>query len=73
MGETLVALLVAFIGALGSFGGVYMSNRKTQALIAYRLEQLEKKVSKHNELVERTYSLEGRMDGLEHRVDRMEK
>ena len=31
---------------------------KTNALISYRLEQLEKKVDKHNNLVERTYRLE---------------
>lgn len=31
---------------------------KTNALISYRLEQLEKKVDKHNNLVERTYHLE---------------
>lgn len=31
---------------------------KTNALISYRLEQLEKQVSKHNNLIERTYKLE---------------
>lgn len=31
---------------------------KTNALIAYRLEQLEKQVSKHNNVIERTYKLE---------------
>lgn len=31
---------------------------KTNALIAYRLEQLEKQVTKHNNLIERVYKLE---------------
>ena len=48
-----------------AFLGVYMSNRKQAALVAYRLEKLEEKVDKHNQLVERMYRLEARMDRLE--------
>lgn len=33
---------------------------------AYRLAQLEKRVAQHNNLIERTYRLEGRMDEAEH-------
>ena len=52
--ETVIALL-SLIGTLaGSFGGIITSNRLT----AYRIEQLEKRVEKHNGLVERTYQLE---------------
>lgn len=35
-----------------------VQNRKQSALVQYRLEELEKKVDKHNNLVERTYKLE---------------
>ena len=52
------AIMVAVIAFVGTMGGSYMSNRKSQALIAYRLEQLELKVQKHNNLIERTYKLE---------------
>ena len=38
--------------------GSYFSNRKNSALIAYRIEQLEHKVNKHNSIIERTYKLE---------------
>lgn len=38
------------------------------ALIAYRLEQLEQKVSKHNNLVERTYALEESVALMDERV-----
>ena len=52
------AIIVAALGLVGTLVGSYLANRKSTALIAYRLEQLEQKVSKHNNLVERTYKLE---------------
>ena len=52
------AIIVALLGLAGTLIGSYLANRKSTALIAYRLEQLEQKVSKHNNLVERTYALE---------------
>ncbi len=58
-------ILVAVITAGFAFLGVYMSNRKQAALVAYRLEKLEAKVDKHNNVVERVYRLESRMDILE--------
>ena len=42
-----------------------MSNRKQAALVAYRLEKLEEKVDKHNNLVERMYKVESRIDSME--------
>ena len=35
-----------------------ITQNKTKALIAYRLEELEKKQDKHNSVIERTYQLE---------------
>ena len=62
------AVLVAIIGLVGSgigaFAGVIASARLTQ----YRLQLLEEKVAKHNNLVERTYALEGRMTEAEHDI-----
>ena len=52
------AIIVALLGLAGTLIGSYLANRKSTALIAYRLEQLEGKVNKHNNLVERTYKLE---------------
>ena len=68
MNDVLKAIVVAVITGLFSLLGVYIANRKSQALIAYRLEQLEKKVDKHNNLVERTYILEGQVNELVHDV-----
>lgn len=58
----------AAITALLGFVGTYLSNRKQTVLIAYRLEQLEKKVEKHNNLVERMYKVEGQLAELQHEV-----
>lgn len=52
---TIIVALIAFVGTVA---GSYFANRKSTALIAYRLEQLEDKVNKHNNLIERTYKLE---------------
>ena len=74
------AIIVALLGLVGTLAGSYLANRKSTALIVYRLEQLEQKVSKHNNLVERTYALEEavalaeeRQKVANHRIDDLEK
>ena len=62
------AIIVAALGLVGTLVGSYLANRKGTALIAYRLEQLEQKVSKHNKLVERTYALEESVALMDERV-----
>lgn len=60
------SIIVAVIAALGSFLGVYYSNKKTAkdnaALITYRLDELEHKLdasmSEKTCLTDRTYKLE---------------
>lgn len=54
-------IIVAAIALVGTLGGSYMANKKTTALVVYRLEQLESKVNKHNQVIERTYRLEERV------------
>lgn len=58
MNESVVAIVVAVLSMIGTLSGSYFSNKKSQALISYRIEQLEAKVTKHNNLIERTYQLE---------------
>ena len=65
MSETiLVALVTGGLALLGT----YLSNRKSSILIAYRLEQLEEKVNKHNQVIERTYRLEERTELQEEKL-----
>lgn len=66
MPDTVVVAVLSLLGTLiGSFGG-------TQ-LIKYRIEQLEKKVEKHNSVVERTYLLEEKIKVANHRIDDLER
>lgn len=68
MTDAWVTAIAAVIVGVLSFLGSYLANRKSQALIAYRLEQLEKAQNKHNDVIERTYKLEGRMNEAEHEI-----
>lgn len=67
--ETLVALLSLAGTLIGSLSGILVTNK----LVNYRLTQLEKKVDKHNSVVERTYKLEGRMTEVEHEIRDIKK
>ena len=68
MEQVLTALGSALITGILSLIGVYMANRKSAALIEYRLKQLEDKVNKHNSVVERTFVLEGKVNEVEHDI-----
>lgn len=52
--EVTVAIIGLIGSAVGSFTGIAVNSRLT----AYRIEQLEKKVEKHNTVIERTFKLE---------------
>ena len=52
--DVMVALIGLGGSAIGTFAGVFAAAKLT----AYRLEQLEKKVDRHNTVIERTYKLE---------------
>ncbi len=55
MTEKITIALITLVGSgLGAFAGILASAKLTN----YRIEQLEKKVDKHNSVVERTYKLE---------------
>ena len=65
MSETVLVALIGLAGSgVGAFAGVMASARLTQ----YRIQQLEEKVNKHNNMIERTYRLEGRMNEAEHDI-----
>ena len=54
----MTAIVTALIGMIGSAFGALVGVMMNSKMINYRLEQLEKKVQAHNNLVERMYRLE---------------
>lgn len=55
MSETIIVAILSFVGTLvGTFGGILTGTKLTN----FRIEQLEKKVEKHNHVIERVYNLE---------------
>ena len=55
LSETIIVGILSLIGTLvGSLSGILAANK----LVVYRIEQLEKKVEKHNNVLERVYVLE---------------
>lgn len=51
-------VIVGIITVIGNIVVSVIANRKSTALVTYRLEQLEKKVQAHNNLIERMYAAE---------------
>lgn len=55
MSEVVIVAVLSLVGTLvGSVAGILTANKLTN----YRIEQLEKKVEKHNGVIERVYILE---------------
>lgn len=77
MSETIIVAILSLIGTLaGSLLGIIAANK----LVIYRIEQLEKKVEKHNNVLERVYELEKNEAVIQeeikvanHRIDDLEK
>lgn len=74
-GEVVVALITLLGSAIGTIGGIFATNKMT----AYRIEQLEKKVDKHNQVVERMYEAEKNIyviseeiKNVNHRIEELE-
>lgn len=69
MSNEVFAALLALVGSMvGALGGILASARLTN----FRLQQLEKKVEKHNNLVERMQVVEDRAKSNTHRIDTLD-
>lgn len=65
MSDEIITALIGLGGsALGSIIGIICNSKLT----VYRLEQLEKKVDKHNTVVERTYKVEERLSVIDEEI-----
>jgi hypothetical protein len=68
MTEAIIVAVLALIGTLGgTFGGILTANKLTN----YRIEQLEKKVEEHNNLVKRMYDVEKHEAVLDEEIERL--
>lgn len=64
MTDAIIVALISLVGtALGAWSGVRAANKLT----VYRIEQLEKKMDKHNNLIERMCTIEGKVQAIEDR------
>lgn len=70
MDNVIITALISLAGTLiGTFAGIMASNRLT----LYRIEQLEKKIDKHNGLIEKTYKTEASVKSAHKRIDDLVK
>lgn len=65
--EVLNALISAGAVVISGLISAIISNK----LMAYRIEQLEKKVDKHNSVIDRTYRLEAEVEVLENEIENL--
>lgn len=76
MSENIIIAVLSFVGTLfGSLAGIFATSK----LSNYRIEQLEKKVDKHNNLIERVYLIEqheavieNKLKTADHRISDLE-
>ena len=69
MTEIIVAAIALIGTAMGSLGGILAANRLTN----YRIEQLEKKVDKHNGVIERITVVEGKLSEQQEDLARLRR
>lgn len=70
MNDVVIVGLLSLLGTLmGSVAGIMTANRLT----AYRIDQLEKKVDKHNHLVERMVVVEQSAKSAHRRLDEIKE
>ena len=68
--SSIAVAVISLVGTLfGTFGGILTSAK----LSNYRIAQLEKKVEKHNTVVERTYNLEGDVKTIQVEIEEIKE
>ena len=70
MSETIIVALISLVGTLaGSLSGILVSSKMTN----YRIEQLEKKVDKHNNFAEKIPIINEQIKVINHRLEDLER
>ena len=68
MTSTIIVAILSLVGTfIGTLGGILAANK----LVVYRIDQLEKKVEKHNGVIERMYKLETRVAVDEEEIEHL--
>lgn len=67
------AIIVAVLSLIGTLVGAFLSANKTRTILEVKIEDLSKRVEKHNNMIERVYALEGRMTEAEHDIRDLKK
>jgi uncharacterized protein YoxC len=65
----LVALISGICTAIPSLIATFVMNNKTMEVLKYRIESLEAKTKKHNNVVERTFKLEEDVKNAQYRIN----
>lgn len=80
MDSIIIAIVSPLISGAAAIIVGAMSSAKTKALIEYKLDELTKKVEKHNSIIERTYKLEEltalqeeKIKNANHRIEDLER
>ena len=66
---TIIALVTGVSSIIGTVSGILISNKLT----LYRIQKLEEKVDKHNNVIERTFKLEGNCEVLQTEIDNLKE
>ena len=67
-GEFLTGIFSLIASLFGTFGGIVTSTKLTN----YQIDELKKRVDKHNNVIERTFKLEEHSKYIDERIARLE-
>ena len=67
-GEFLTGIFSLIASLVGTFGGIVTSTKLTN----YQINELKKRVDKHNNVIERTFKLEEHSKYIDERIARLE-
>lgn len=65
MTDIIIAIISGLCVAIPSIIATISSNKKSNDLVIYRIQELDKKVHEHNNLIDRMYKVESRVTLLE--------
>lgn len=69
MNQIIVAIISGLCVAVPSIIATITANKKNNDIVLYKIEELDKRVNKHNNLIERMYKAEGDIKVLNERIN----